>query len=81
MLQHLKAKLTIQPILQYPDFSKEFILSMEASNAALGAVLSQGPLGKDMPVAFASRSLNKAELNYTTSEKELLATVWASRYF
>jgi len=79
--QHLKAKLTSQPILQYPDFSKEFILATDASNVGLGAVLSQGPLGKDLPVAFASRSLNKAEMNYTTSEKELLAIVWATRYF
>lgn len=44
MLQHLKAKLAIQPILQYTDFLKEFFLTMEASSAAVGAVLSQGPL-------------------------------------
>jgi len=69
--QHLKAKLTSQPILQYPEFSKEFTLTTDASNTGLGAVLSQGLLGKDLPVAYASRSLNKAEINYTTSEKEL----------
>jgi len=69
VFQHLKAKLTSQPILQYLDFSKEFILTMDASNASLGAVLSQGPLGKDLPVAYASRCSNKAEINYTTSEK------------
>jgi len=79
--QHLKARLTSQPILQYPDFSKEFILTTDASNTGLGAVLSQEPLVKDLPVAYASRSLNKAEINYTTSEKELLAIVWATRYF
>jgi hypothetical protein len=79
--QHLKAKLTSQPILQYPDFSKEFILTTDASNTGVGAVLFQGSLGKDMPVAYASRSLNKAEINCSTSEKELLAIVWATRYF
>jgi hypothetical protein len=73
--QHLKDKLTSQPILQYPDLSKEFILTTDASNAGLGAVLSQGPLGKDVPVAYASRSLNKAKINYTISEKELIAIV------
>ena len=79
--QHLKAKLTSQPILQYPDFSKEFILATDASHAGLGAVLSQGPLGKDIPVSYATRSLGKAGSSYTTSEKELLAIVWATRYF
>jgi hypothetical protein len=69
VFQHLKAKLTSQPILQYPDFSKEFILITDASNTGLGAVLSQGPLEKDFPVAYAGRSLNKAEINYSTSER------------
>ena len=79
--QILKSKLTRQPILQYPDFSKEFVLTTDASNQGLGAVLSQGPIGKDLPVAYASRSLNKAESHYITSEKELLAIVWATKYF
>jgi hypothetical protein len=79
--QHLKAKLISQPILQYPDFSKEFILTTDASNTGLWAVLSQGPLGKDLPISFARRSLSKAEVNYTTSGKELLDVVWATRYF
>jgi hypothetical protein len=67
--------------LQYPDFSKEFIVTTDASNCGLGAVLSQGPIGKDLPVAFARRSLNRAEMHYTTSEKELLAIVWSTKYF
>jgi hypothetical protein len=52
--QHLKSKLTRQPILQHPDFSKEFLLTTDASNQGLGAMLSQGPIGKDLPVAYAS---------------------------
>jgi len=47
----------------------------------LGAVLSQGPVGQDLPVAYANKSLNNAETHYTTSEKELLAIVWATKYF
>jgi len=54
--QHLKSELISRPILQYPDFSEEFILSTDASNSGLGAVLSQGPIGHDLPVAYASRS-------------------------
>jgi len=79
--QHLKSKLTWQPILQYPDFSKEFVSTTDASSQGVGAVLSQGPIGKGLPVAYASRSLNRAETHYTTSEKELLAIVWVTKYF
>jgi len=79
--QRLKSKLINRPILQYPDFSKEFILTTDASNSGLGAVLSQGPVGHNLPVAYASRSLNNIETHYTTSEKELLAIVWATKYF
>jgi len=59
----LKQKLVSKPILQYPNFSEEFILTTDASNDGAGAVLSQGEIGKDLPVAFGSRSFNKAERN------------------
>lgn len=76
-----KTILTSSHVLQYPDFSKPFILTTDASNYSLGAVLSQGPIGKDKPVAYASRTLSKTEENYSTIEKELLAIVWACKYF
>lgn len=76
-----KTLLTNDPILQYPDFKKEFNLTTDASNVAIGAVLSQGPIGSDKPVCYASRTLNESELNYSTIEKELLAIVWATKYF
>lgn len=69
------------PILQHPDFTKPFLLTTDASNYAIGAVLSQGPVGTDLPIAYASRTLNPAECNYSTIEKELLAIVWATKYF
>ena len=78
--QHLKSKLISRPILQYPDFSKEFILTTDASNTGLGAVLSQGPVGHNLPVAYASIVLNNAEPHYTTSE-EMLAIFLARKYF
>ena len=53
----------------------------DASNEGAGAILSQGEIGKDHPIAFASRSLNYAERNYSNTEKELLAIVWGVRYF
>lgn len=76
-----KKLLTNEPILQYPDFTKDFILTTDASNVAVGSVLSQGIIGKDKPVAFASRTLNDSEQNFSTIEKELLAIVWATKYF
>ncbi|KAI5756548.1 hypothetical protein M8J77_025839 [Diaphorina citri] len=76
-----KNLLSDEPILQYPDFTKPFNLTTDASNVALGAVLSQGPIGSDRPVAYASRTLNDSECNYSTIEKELLAIVWAVKYF
>lgn len=76
-----KTLLTNDPILQYPDFDKDFILTTDASNYAIGAVLSQGTIGSDKPIAFASRTLNTSEINYSTIEKELLAIVWSTKYF
>ena len=79
--QSLKNSLISEPILQYPDFSKSFTLTTDASNFAIGAVLSQGSKHKDLPIAYASRTLNKAESNYSTTEKELLAIVWACQHY
>ena len=72
----LKELLTTEPLLQYPDFTKPFVLTADASNEDLGAILSQGPTGRDLPISYASRTLNNAEKNYSTKEKELLALVW-----
>jgi len=50
----LKMLLTTEPLLQYPDFTRLFVLTRDTSNDAIGAVLSQGPMGKDLPTAYAS---------------------------
>ena len=79
--EYCKTLLTNEPILIYPDFTKTFHLTTDASNFAIGAVLSQGTVGQDRPIAYASRTLNEHEINYSTIEKELLAIVWATKYF
>jgi len=71
----LKNCLIQSPILQYPDFTKPFNLTCDANNYAIGCVLSQGPISKDLPIAYASRTLNKAEINYNTTEKEISSIV------
>ena len=77
----LQTALTQEPVLQYPDFTKSFILTTDASGFAIGAILSQGKIGEDKPIAFASRTLNSPEQNYSTIEKELIAIVWVCRHF
>jgi len=61
--------------INYADFQREFLVTTDASDYATGAVLSQGPIGQDRPIAYASRILRKAEENYNTTEKELLASM------
>lgn len=75
-----KKKLTTAPVLNYRNFTKKFITASDASDFAIGAILLQGPVGQDCPIAYASRILNKAEQNYNTTKKEL-AIVWAVKYF
>lgn len=77
----LRKCLMTPPVLKYPDYSQPFILSTDSSNYALGAVLSQGEIGSERPVAYASRSLNRHELKKPIIEKELLAIHWAIKYF
>lgn len=73
----LKLLITTDPILAYPDYSKKFVLTTDASNYAIGAVLSQ----ENHAICYASRTLNEHECKYSTIEKELLAIVWATKYF
>lgn len=71
--------------LNMPDFTKPFILTTDASDKALGAVLSQKLSQEneefEHPIAYDSRVLNQAEQNYSTIEKELLALVWGVKTF
>ena len=77
----LKNMLCKESVLQYPDFSKSFVVTTDASGTAIGAILNQGPIGKDRSISYTSRVLNNAEKNYSTIEKELLAIVYAVRHF
>ncbi|KAL7851923.1 hypothetical protein SRHO_G00177080 [Serrasalmus rhombeus] len=78
-LQNLKAALINQALLAHPDFSKPFLLSVDASTSGLGAVLSQLQGGCDTarPIAFASKSLNHAQSKYPAHRLEFLAMKWA----
>ena len=76
----LKHALTSPPVLAYPDYTKLFIVEVDASNDGLGAVLSQEQDGRVRPIAYASRGLRGAERNmenYSSRKLELLALKWA----
>ena len=79
--QSMKNKLCTTPVLAYPDFKSPFILTTDAFKIAIAAILSQVQDGIERPVAYVSRQLNTAERAYPASELELLALVWATRYF
>ena len=64
-------------MLAYPDISKGYIFRADASKKCISAVLSQIDCkGNERIVNGASRTLKNSEINYTTTEKELLAIVW-----
>lgn len=77
----LKQALVSAPILRSPDFTKDFIVQCDASNTGLGSVLLQQGESGEVVIAFASRSLSKAERNYTVTERECLAVIFSIEKF
>jgi hypothetical protein len=78
----LKEKLSTAPVLILPNWDKPFHVYVDASNIALGCVLSQkDDKNFDHPIYFASRQLIAAEKNYTTTEREALGMIFAVQKF
>ncbi|GJT15500.1 reverse transcriptase domain-containing protein [Tanacetum coccineum] len=77
----LKKNLTEAPILIAPDWNEPFELMCDASDFALGAVLGQRHEKHFRPIHYASKTMNEAESRYTTTEKEMLAMVYAFEKF
>jgi hypothetical protein len=75
---NLRDKLLSPPVLALPRAEGQMWLDTNASDAQLGCcLLQQQPDGKPLPLGYWSRTLNAAERNYSTTEKECLAIVWA----
>lgn len=72
---HLKASLIGADVLALPDDEGQFILDTDASDSAIGAVLSQVQNGEERPVCYASQLYDKHQRNYNVTRKELLALV------
>ena len=66
----LRARLVKAPLLAHPDFSKAFILDTDASDTAIGAVLSQTHDGEERVISYASRCLTIAKRKYCVTRKE-----------
>nr|GEX68631.1 reverse transcriptase domain-containing protein [Tanacetum cinerariifolium]GEX78355.1 reverse transcriptase domain-containing protein [Tanacetum cinerariifolium] len=79
--QTLKRKLTEAPILIAPDWDMPFELMCDASDFDIGAVLGQRQDKHFRPIHYASKTMTEAESNYTTTEKEMLAVVYAFEKF
>lgn len=79
--EQLKSALTSPPVLAMPTDDGEFVVDTDASDSAIGAVLSQKQGGHERVVAYASRRLDRRESKYCVTRKELLAIVYFVRYF
>jgi hypothetical protein len=77
----LKSALVSAPIIQPLDWSQPFEIMCDASDYTVGAVLGQRKKGRVRAVYYASKTLNGVQLNYATTEKELLAVVFAFEKF
>jgi hypothetical protein len=70
--EELNRRLSSSPVLKLPDFSKPLGIRMDASNFAIGGVLFQNEGVMEHPIAYTSRKMKSAELNYPVREQELL---------
>ncbi|GFY67619.1 retrovirus-related Pol polyprotein from transposon 17.6 [Trichonephila inaurata madagascariensis] len=75
--EELKTRLSKNPVLYSPDFTKPFIIQCDASNLGIGVVLSQVRENEEHPIMFLSKKLSLAEQKYSTTEKECAAVIFA----
>ena len=75
--EELKAHPTTAPIVRAPNWQLPFEVICDASDLAIGVVLGKREGGKPYVVYYVSKTLNEAQRNYTTTDKELLAVIYA----
>ena len=80
-MDKLKDRMVSQPILALSNSEGRYLLDTDASDFGLGTVLSQEQDGCERVIAYASRTLNKAERKYETTRKELLAIVYGLKQY
>ncbi|GJW28572.1 reverse transcriptase domain-containing protein [Tanacetum coccineum] len=77
----VKGKLTEAPILVVPDWNLPFELMCDASDFPIGMVLGQQKMKHFQPIHYTSKTMTEAQIHYTTTEKEMLAVVYAFEKF
>jgi hypothetical protein len=73
--------MTSAPVIQFPDWHLPFEIMADASDYVVGAVLGQSKDKKHYAISYASKTLTGPQLNYATTEKELLVVVFAIKKF
>lgn len=75
--EQLKISLTTAPILGHPNYQLPFKIHTNASGFGIGDILLQEQQGEERVISYISRLLSKAERNFSVSQKECLALIWA----
>ena len=79
--EEIKSRLVETPIMAKPDWNREFEIMCDVSDFAMGAVLGQKAKRVFKAIYYASKTFNEAQENYSTTEKEMLAIVFACEKF
>jgi hypothetical protein len=79
--QAFKTALCSDQVLAYPDITQPFILTTDASKIAVAAILSQVQNGVERPICYASRQMSSTEQNYSATDAEMCAVLWAVKHF
>ena len=79
--EEIKIKLVQAPIMAAPEWDQGFEIMCDASDFAIGAAFRQRKEKIFRIIYYASRTFNKAQENYSTTEKEMVATVFACEKF
>lgn len=80
-IENLKKCISTDALLALPNVKEKFILTTDASGVGVGAVLSQIQDGKERVVSYFSKTHNTAQINYSTTEQELLAVISAVDHY
>ena len=79
--EEIKSRLVTTPIMETPDWNKEFEIMCDANDYAMGAVLGQRTEKIFKTIYYASKTFNEAQENYSTTENEMMEMVFACKNF